>query len=134
MFKEMIQYIPCTSGGDGTSLQGTLVASYDNLVEMFGEPTYTENDFGDGKVTCQWVVDYQINTEDGDSDYGTFTLYDWKGNRPYLDDQEFTVHIGGKGWNDKYAALAAKEIFDNTDTRYAFDKACMAQAQWFEYN
>ena len=97
---------------------------------MFGEPQWQES--GDGKCTFTFVVDYVIQSADGDDeDYGTFTLYDWKGNRPYDDSQTFRVHVGGKGFNDDYAATKAALIFEKTDTRYSFHKECMFNNQWF---
>lgn len=116
----------------GTSLQGYVTASYHQLVEMFGEPTYTAEDFGDDKVTCEWVINYSQVDENGDEDYGTFTLYDWKGSKPYDPAQEFTVNVGGNGFNDKWAAQTAFEIFDKTDTKYCSDKGSMLD-NWIEF-
>lgn len=51
-----------------TSLQGYVEASFDELVEAFGEPTYTEPS-GDGKVETEWEI------MDDDT---VCTIYDWK--------------------------------------------------------
>lgn len=127
---EKIKFEKSYNDGCGTSLQGYIHASYHELVEMFGEPQWQES--GDGKCTFTFVIDYVIQSADGDDeDYGTFTLYDWKGNRPYDDSQSFKVHVGGKGFNDDYAATKAALIFDKTDTRYSFHKECMFNNQWF---
>ena len=66
----------------GTSFMGYLPTTYDKLVERIGEPNCGPS--GDGKVTCEWVLD--IN--------GTIcTIYDWKcGSTPK---DEYDWHIGG---------------------------------------
>ena len=51
-----------------TSLQGYVKASFDELVEVFGQPTYAEPS-GDGKVETEWEM------VEGET---VFTIYDWK--------------------------------------------------------
>ena len=76
--------VPNTSG---THLKGYINATYRELVNLLGEPTFNEPS-GDGKVQVEWVVEFE-----GD----VFTIYDWK-----TYDREFTeydldrFHIGGK--------------------------------------
>ena len=67
---QTIQYIPCESGGNGTSYQGKIMASYYDLVDMFGKPAF--EGIGD-KVTTEWVIDYQVSDGEGERKYGTFT-------------------------------------------------------------
>jgi hypothetical protein len=50
---------------NGTSLQGYLPARFDQLVEVFGEPT----DSGD-KTTAEWCLQFEDGT--------VATIYDWK--------------------------------------------------------
>lgn len=121
--KEKIIFSSCDHGGDGTSLKGYITASYHELVEMFGDPAYGES--GDSKCTFTFVVNYEVEY-DGDYDYGTFTLYDWKGNRPSDDSEPFEVHVGGRCVTDSIAATNAINIFNNTDARYTKDKDCMS--------
>lgn len=52
----------------GTSLKGYINATYNQLVEVLGEPAY-DTPSGDGKVQVEWVVSFK-----GD----IFTIYDWK--------------------------------------------------------
>ena len=120
---EKIIYSATDSGGDGTSLKGYILASYRELVDMFGDPAYGES--GDSKCTFTFVVNYEISY-DGDCEYGTFTLYDWKGNRPYDDNERFEVHVGGSCITDSLAAENAIRIFNKTDARYTTDKDCMS--------
>lgn len=73
------------NSANGTSLCGYVKATYSELVEKLGEPL---RDFsGDGKVTCEWVLDFQDSTIATIYDYKTGTtptnLYKW--------------HIGGRG-------------------------------------
>ena len=90
---------------NGTSLVGTVKTTYGELVEKFGEPTYT---YGD-KTTAEWNLSFEVDAdngsmgEDGNIDYVTATIYDWK-----LDDTpygEYDWHIGGFG----YEAVEAVE-------------------------
>jgi len=82
---------PKTDRVTGTSLNGYLHSepSYNQLVEVLGEPTYMEES-GDGKTNTEWVVEYKGEV---------FTIYDWKlwmslKNSP---NTSYRWHIGGKG-------------------------------------
>ena len=107
---------------NGTSLKGYITASYRQLVEMFGEPSFGAS--GDDKQTFSFVIGYEFTDED-ETGTGVFTLYDWKGSRPYDDNQEFSINVGGKSFNDSIVADIALEIFNNTDARFVADKACL---------
>lgn len=128
--KTQIMYSESFNNASGSSRQGEITASYNDLVEMFGKPE--EFTSGDDKTTFFFVVDYEI-----EDDYGTessyFTLYDWKGNRPYDDSEEFLVHVGGFKKQDFWAAQRALEIFTKTDTRYAHDDRVMCQGYSHDY-
>jgi hypothetical protein len=73
-----------------TCLQGYIVASYDRLVELFGEPTE-----GDGyKVDAEWLVEFEDGT--------VATIYNWKNGINYCGfDEGYPVevitdwHVGG---------------------------------------
>ena len=65
---QTIQFIPCTEGYSGTSLQGSIQASFADLKEMFGEPAF--EGIGD-KITTEFVIDYQVG-DDEDRKYGNF--------------------------------------------------------------
>jgi hypothetical protein len=71
-------------------LQGYVVATYDELANLFGAPTYDEPS-GDGKVNTEWEF-YRGN-------YGEIRIYDWKdydGGERSRNGQPYKWHIGGK--------------------------------------
>jgi hypothetical protein len=87
-------------GGFGTSLQGYVKASYDQLVKVFGDPTYNETS-GDDKVDFEWVLKFNDGTE--------ATIYNWKdydGGLYAMSTPDYTWHIGGK---DKIAVCNVLE-------------------------
>jgi hypothetical protein len=59
----------------GSSLVGYVEATYEELIEVFGEPTYKEPS-GDGKVTTEWNLEFE--TTDNTKPYVVGTIYDWK--------------------------------------------------------
>lgn len=65
---------------NGTSLQGYLQATYDELVEVFGKPHYGP-DADEDKITCEWQMEYEDGTVATIYDYKTrstpFGLYQW---------------------------------------------------------
>jgi len=70
----------------GTSLQGYINATYSQLIEALGEPTYDEPS-GDDKVQVEWVVEFNDNF---------FTIYDWKtGSREYTENELAMFNVGG---------------------------------------
>lgn len=80
----------------GSSLQGRILATYEQLVERFGKPTYGAEHSGDGKVNAEWTIQFLV-VEDGqgydDSDYVIATIYDWK--ETDTPNGEYLWHIGG---------------------------------------
>ena len=57
----------------GTSLQGYIKASYEQLVQTFGQQKHN----GDGwKTTCEWALEWEDGT--------VATIYDWKQSTDYL--------------------------------------------------
>lgn len=85
----------------GSSLKGYIKVTYPKLVEILGEPTYSEAS-GDSKVQKEWVVEYEGNV---------FTIYDWK-----TYDVEYTMneldefHIGGKTYAGDFIEALEKLI------------------------
>ncbi len=117
---QTIQFIPCEEFSTGTSLQGSIEASYNDLVRMFGKPAY--EGIGD-KVTTEFVIDYQVSDGRGESKYGTFTLYDWHFARNLNDDYAVTTwNVGGRGYDDSYAADLAQKLFEQTDDSLVYAK------------
>ena len=117
---QTIQFIPCTEFASGTSLQGKIFASYNDLVDMFGDPAY--EGIGD-KITTEFVVEYQVSDDEGDRKYGTFTLYDWHFARDLTDNYAVTQwNVGGKGYDDSFAADLAQKIFEKTNDSLVYAK------------
>jgi hypothetical protein len=71
----------------GSSLKGYINLTYNQLVQILGEPTFPEES-GDGKVQVEWIVKYQDEL---------FTVYDWKTyDRNYTKNKLDRFNIGGK--------------------------------------
>ena len=78
---------------NGTSLQGYMTATYDQLVERFGQP-----EGGGDKTTVEWCLEFEDGT--------VATIYDWKEYSTPLG--RYDWHIGG---TSKMAVFAVKEAF-----------------------
>lgn len=59
------------------------------LIDLFGEPQYFNND-GKDKTN----MDYTLEDEDGN----VITIYDWKEYTPLKMDKEYIFNIGGKNY------------------------------------
>jgi hypothetical protein len=67
--------------GNGTCLQGYMEATYDQLVEVFGEP-----EGGGDKTTVEWCLAFEDGT--------VATIYDWKEYQTPMG--RYNWHIGGR--------------------------------------
>ena len=79
---QMDDYVP-----SGSSLQGHITASYEALVEAFGEPNILNAEEGD-KVWNEWGIRFS----DGDDDIYA-TIYDWK------EQDAYDSHVGNYRWH-----------------------------------
>lgn len=85
----------------GTSLKGRVVANYDQLVSVLGEPTYDEPS-SDERTQVTWVVEH-----DGD----IFTVYDWKTfDRDYTKNELDIFNVGGKTYAGNFIDALEKKI------------------------
>ena len=83
---QMDDYVP-----SGSCLKGHITASYDALVEAFGEPNILNAEEGD-KVWNEWGIRFS----EGDDDIYA-TIYDWKEIGPSSSRTgEYRWHVGGK--------------------------------------
>ena len=83
---QMDDYVP-----NGSSLQGHITASYQALIEAFGEPNILNAEEGD-KVWNEWGIRFS----DGDDDIYA-TIYDWKEPNAYDSHVgKYRWHIGGQ--------------------------------------
>jgi hypothetical protein len=85
---------------NGSSHKGYINATYSQLIETLGEPTYDEPS-GDDKVQVRWVVEF--NDE-------IFTIYDWKTfSREYTENKLTRFNVGGttyaRDFTDKIESL-----------------------------
>ena len=72
---------------DFTSIKGYITATYNQLVEVLGEPTFNTPS-GDGKTQVEWVVEFE-------NDY--YTIYDWKTyDREYTLNELDTFNVGSR--------------------------------------
>ena len=93
---------------NGTSYQGVVNTTYDDIVAKFGEPTYTDASPYE-KVNAQWSIQFDVPTEDGeDYDYVTVTIYNWK--MGYIPTDKYEWHIGGF---DFEAVDLVQKVLDN---------------------
>lgn len=91
----------------GTSLVGTIEADYYTLVELFGEPTWTDTSSQE-KVNYEWVIQF---------DNGTLaTIYNWKdydGGRYASQAPNYEWHVGGF---NKAAEWSVREVLLNANS------------------
>ena len=90
---------------NGTSLVGHLEGfTFDNLVNVLGQPTFDEPS-GDDKVQVEWVVEY-----DGE----VYTVYDWKTyNREFTLNNLTEWNVGGKSKATTFIAELTRKLLRN---------------------
>ena len=87
---------------NGTSLQGEINVSYQKLIELFGEPTPSD----EYKSDAEWEIEFEDGT--------IATIYNWKNGKNYLGENGSDVedirnwHIGG--FNKKAVELVEEII------------------------
>ena len=74
----------------GTFYCGAVNATYDELVDCFGDPCKSDKS-GDGKVNVEWDIIF----EDLEDNLITATIYDWK--QDEIPKDKHFWHVGGKG-------------------------------------
>lgn len=84
-------------------LQGYVQTNYQHIVNVLGEPQWTDGD----KTTAEWAVLATIAYASGKEEEVLFTIYDWKtGSTPKGD---YQWHVGG---HDGRAVWLAEWILD----------------------
>ena len=48
---------------NGTCYQGVIKTTYDQLVEIFGKPTYTEENDPYEKVNAEWIINQRLSSK-----------------------------------------------------------------------
>ena len=94
----MSNFVACDSiDVNGTSYQGVVKTTFDELVNKFGDPTYTDASPYE-KVNAQWSLQFDVPTEDGeDYELVTATIYNWKDG--YIPTDKYEWHVGGFDFN-----------------------------------
>lgn len=94
----MSNFVACDSiDVVGTSYQGIVTTTFDELVNKFGDPTYTDASPYE-KVNAQWSLQFDVPTEDGeDYELVTATIYNWKDG--YIPTDKYEWHVGGFDFN-----------------------------------
>jgi hypothetical protein len=92
----------------GTSLQGYIEATYDDLVKAFGKPTYDSTEDGESdKVHTQWALEF----ENEEGDLVVATIYDWKEENAYNSRVgKYRWHIGGNSYDAVEAVTDYAEV------------------------
>jgi len=87
-----------TNDTEGTSLQGHVDASYNQLVEVFGKPSYKTPFSETEKITTAWDLEFPSGV--------IVTIYNWKNYENYgkdpEPDEEYEWHVGGYDQNAVY--------------------------------
>ena len=99
-------YVPC-----GSSLKGHVVASYNTMVEVFGEPNMPFSD----KIWNEWAIRFTVPDDDDlDSEEVYVTIYDWKETHPNQSKSgDYRWHIGSKS---REAAWLVQDLLDSPET------------------
>lgn len=78
-----------------SSLQGHVLATYQELCEVFGKPTFTKPSAdSDGKVETEWQINFRGHT---------IYIYDWKeydGGKTSRSGHPYSWHVGGQSQED----------------------------------
>ena len=95
---------------NGTCHQGELTATYSELCEVFGKPTYTEADPYE-KVNAEWSVDVVVVDQWDNSEIcnEVFTIYNWK--TEGIPTEKYKWHIGGF---ERVSVELATKIFNDS--------------------
>lgn len=94
----------------GSSYQGSINTTYDELKEVLGEPSYTDAD-PYAKVSCEWVLNVKVlddfAEDEDDWSYEQMSVYAWKYGR--IPTEECQWNIGGFNFD---AGTFVKEIIE----------------------
>ena len=103
----------------GSSLMGHVTATFDSLVELFGEPNCPPGD----KVWNSWDLCFTVYDEDGEDFESVYaSIYDWKEMNPFASTSgEYRWHIGGFHGKEHPAHWLVSDVVGQTDANeYTF--------------
>ena len=105
----------------GSSLMGYVTTTYDNLVELFGEPNCPPGD----KTWNSWDLCFTVDLDDDDEDWEDVyvNIYDWKESNPdHSRIGEYRWHIGGFRGEHRADWLVDELVSQFDDTDYTFER------------
>ena len=104
---------------NGSSLRGYVTATYDNLVELFGEP----NAYCGDKTWNAWDLCFTVWDEDGEDSEDVYVdIYDWKESGPHASKGDaYRWHVGGFVKGEHRADWLVSDLVGQTDANeYTF--------------
>ena len=103
---------------NGSSLRGYVTATYDNLVELFGEP----NAYCGDKTWNAWDLCFRVYDEDGEDSEDVYVdIYDWKESGPHASKGDaYRWHIGGFVKGEHRAHWLLSDLLDKVESTYTF--------------
>ena len=106
---------------NGSSLRGYVTTTYDNLVELFGEP----NAYSGDKTWNAWDLCFTVHDDDGeDSEDVYVSIYDWKESSPdHSRIGEYRWHIGGFAKGEHRADWLVSDLLEGNDSQSTFVRA-----------
>lgn len=78
-----------------TSLQGYFEATYEDVVEQLGPPTYVDPD-PNSKVNVEWAMEAKYVDWLGEEKVTQCTVYNWKDGNNYGGSTPYRWHVGGR--------------------------------------
>ena len=106
---------------NGSSLRGYVTATYDNLVELFGEP----NAYAGDKTWNAWDLCFTVWDEDGEDSEDVYVdIYDWKESGPHASKGDaYRWHVGGFVGSEHHPAWMVSDLIGQTDANeYTFER------------
>lgn len=111
MFDKVFDYDLDENISGGTSLQGYVETTFDNLVNIFGDPNVEDGD----KTTVEWHLSIMADTEQQGhpTENVVATIYDWKTTTTPMG--KYRWHVGG---TSPLAVECVQEILDGNQEEF----------------
>jgi|TARA_R110002126_G_scaffold270479_1_gene414291 hypothetical protein len=96
----------------GTSFRGNVLTTYNDIVEVLGDPTQQNLD----KVNVEWDIEFIVKNDDDTEREVIATIYDWK--MPSVPYGLYVWHIGG---NEPEAVDLVHQYLNSNNLDISFD-------------
>ena len=105
---------------NGSSLRGHVTATYDNLVELFGEP----NAYAGDKTWNAWDLCFTVWDEDEEDSEDVYVdIYDWKESGPHASKGDaYRWHVGGFVGSEHHPAWMVGDLLLGDTLQYTFER------------